>query len=133
MREYNYKFKPRERAFLILKKKIIELEEKTTKEWKVIYSLVVPKLGQEDPFMDMEAKYEEGKKEQEVRVEEIEKKIKEKVEEAPKAKQQPTEQVQEQSSPHSIPTEQVEIHDELEVEVQNQNPLTLKEIRAVMD
>ena len=53
VKEYNHKFKPRERAFLILQKKITELEEKTTKAWKVIYGLAVPKLGQEDPFMDM--------------------------------------------------------------------------------
>ena len=105
VKEYNQNFKPREREFLILQKKITELEEKTTKAWKVIYGLAVPKLGQEDPFMDMEGEYEEGKKEKEVRVKEIEKKIEEKVDEAPKAEQQLAEQVQEQSSPHSIPTE----------------------------
>ena len=47
----------------------------------------------------------------------MEKKIEEKVEEAPQAEQQPTEQVQKPSPPHSIPTKQVEIHDEPEVEV----------------
>ena len=62
IKKYNKKFKPKERAFLILQKKITELEERTTKAWKVIYGLAVPKLGQEDPFMDMEVEYEEGKK-----------------------------------------------------------------------
>ena len=57
-----------------MQKKITELEERTIKAWKVIYGLAVPKQGQEDPFMDMEVEYEKGKKEQEVRVEEIEQK-----------------------------------------------------------
>ena len=39
----------------------------------------------------------------------------------------------EPSPPHSTPTNQVEIHDELEKESQNPNPLTIEEIKAFMD
>ena len=87
VKKYNHKFKPKERAFLILQKKITELEEKTTKAWKVIYGLATLKPGQEDPFMDMEAEYEEEGKEKEVRIEEMEKITEEKVKEALKAEQ----------------------------------------------
>ena len=83
--------------------------------------------------MDMEVEYEEEGKEKEVRIEEMEKIIEEKVKEALKVEQQPVEQVPKSSPPHSPSTEQVEIHDELEVEVQNQNPLNLEEIKVVMD
>ena len=103
VKKYNHKFKPKERAFLILQKKITKLEEKTRKAWKVIYGLATRKLGQEDPFMDMEADYEEEEKEKEVRIEKIVKKIEEKVEETPKAEQQPAKKVPKLSPPHSTP------------------------------
>ena len=130
MKKYNNKFKLKERALLILQKKRTELEERTIKAWKVIYCLAVSKIGQDDPFMDMEAECEEIEKEEEER---IEKKEEETMEEAPKVELQPAEQVPQLSPPHSTPIEQVEIHDISEVEVLNQNPLTLEEIKVVMD
>ena len=87
--KYSHKFRPKNREFYILQKKTKEFEEKTTKMWKIIYSLVTLKPIQEDPFKDTDKgdEEEEGQKEEEEEERELEnieeKKIEEKVEEAP--------------------------------------------------
>ena len=52
VQKYSHKFKPKYKAFYILQKKTKELEERTTKMWKIIYSLANLKPGQEDPFKE---------------------------------------------------------------------------------
>ena len=94
VKKYSHKSRHQYREFYIFQKKTKELEEKTTKIWKIIYSLVTLKPKQEDPFKEIDKgdEEEEGKvkkeeeEEEEKEIKEIEKeKAKGKVEEAPQA------------------------------------------------
>ena len=77
VQKYSHKFMPKYSAFYILQKKTKELEERTTKIWKIIYSLVNLKPGQEDPFKEIDKgdEEEEGQIEKEEEEEEEEKEI----------------------------------------------------------
>ena len=84
VKKYSHKFRPKYRAFYILQKQTKELEEKTTKLWKVVYGLATLKPREEDLFKETEKgdEEEEGQEEkQEEEVEEEEKGI-EKIEES---------------------------------------------------
>ena len=59
VKKYNHRFRPQYMEFYILQKKTKELEEKTTKMWKIIYSLLTLKPEQEDPFKDTDKGDEE--------------------------------------------------------------------------
>ena len=65
VQKYSYKFQHKYRAFSILQNKIKELEERTTKMWKVIYGLATLKLGQEDLFKDIDKCEEQEDKQEE--------------------------------------------------------------------
>ena len=52
VQKYSYKFQPKYQAIYILQKKRKQLEEKTTKMWKVIYGLATLKPRQEDLFKE---------------------------------------------------------------------------------
>lgn len=71
-KKHGRKFAPKYKAFIILQNNIVDFVNKSTKMWKLIYSLTTSKEGEEDPFQGKnDGEEEDNNKEHEIEKEKV--------------------------------------------------------------